>query len=56
VSFLLYVIGFVVFITGLAWLATIAGIPQAYILAAAALMLCAGIFAAAARARSEGSA
>ena len=32
-SFLLYLVGSVVLIAGLAWLATIAGLSQAYILA-----------------------
>ena len=38
-SLLLYLVGFVVFIAGLAWLATLAGISQTFILAGAALLL-----------------
>lgn len=49
-SFLLYVIGFVVFVTGLAWLATMAGISQAYILAGVVILLCIGLFTAVTRA------
>jgi hypothetical protein len=40
--FLLYAIGLVVLVTGLAWLATMAGIAQTYILAGAVVMLCVG--------------
>jgi hypothetical protein len=57
VSFLLYVIGFVVFVTGLAWLATMAGISQAYILAGVVILLCIGLFTAVTRAvASKGAA
>lgn len=42
-SFLLYLVGSVVFIAGLAWLATIAGLSQAYILAGAAILLVVGV-------------
>jgi hypothetical protein len=52
-SFLLYLIGSVVFITGTAWLATLAGISQAVVLGGALFLLAIAIFAAAARARSE---
>jgi hypothetical protein len=50
---LLYVIGFVVFVTGLAWLATLAGISQLYVLIGAALLFAAGVFTGAARAFSR---
>lgn len=45
-SLLLYVLGFIVIVTGLAWLATVAGISQAYILVAVAILLCVGAFTA----------
>lgn len=45
-SLLLYVLGFIVIVTGLAWLATVAGISQAYILVAVAILLCLGAFTA----------
>ena len=43
-NFLLYAIGFVVLVTGLAWIATVAGISQVYVLGGVALLLCAGLF------------
>ena len=46
-SFLLYLIGFVVFIAGLGWIATLAGVSQTYILAGAVILLAIGIFTAA---------
>lgn len=45
-SLLLYLLGFIVIVTGLAWLATVAGISQAYILGAVAILLCVGAFTA----------
>ena len=53
VSFLLYLVGFIVFIAGLAWLATTLGISQTYIMIGAVVLLGIGIFSAAARTRSE---
>jgi hypothetical protein len=53
VSFLLYAIGFVVFVTGLAWLATMAGISQGYVLIGASVLLCIGVFTAIARATAR---
>ena len=50
-SFLLYLVGFVVFISGLAWLATMAGISQTYIMIGATILLAIGIFTAATRTR-----
>lgn len=43
-SFLLYAVGFIVFVTGLAWLATIAGISQTYVTLGALFLLGLGIF------------
>jgi hypothetical protein len=50
-SFAQYLIGFIVFITGLAWLATLAGLSQAYIMIGAGILLGIGIFTAAMRTR-----
>ena len=52
-SFLLYFVGFVVFISGLAWVATLAGLSQSWILAGAALLLAIGVFTAVARTRES---
>lgn len=48
-SFLLYLVGFVVFISGLASIASLAGLSQAYILPGAAALLAVGVFTALAR-------
>ena len=53
VSFLLYIIGFIVFIAGLAWLATVLGISQTYIMIGAVILLGIGIFTAATRTRAK---
>jgi hypothetical protein len=42
-AFLLNLVGFIVFIAGAAWLATLCGVSQAYILASAAVMFCVAI-------------
>ena len=52
-SFLLYLVGFIVFIAGLGWLATLAGIAQTYIMAGALVLLGIGIFTAVARVRQR---
>jgi hypothetical protein len=52
-SFLLYLVGFVVFISGLAWVATMFGLSQAWILVGAALLLAVGVFTAIARTRES---
>ena len=49
VSFLLYLVGFIVFITGLAWLATTLGISQTYVMIGVVILLGIGVFGAAAR-------
>ena len=53
VSFLLYIIGFIVFIAGLAWLATVLGISQTYIMIGAVILLGIGIFTAATRTHAK---
>ena len=52
-SFLLYLIGFIVFIAGLAWLATVMGVSQTYIMIGAVILLGIGIFTAVSRTRSK---
>ena len=52
-SFLLYMIGFIVFIAGLAWLATVAGFPQVYVTIGALVLLGIGIFTAISRIREK---
>jgi len=51
-SFLLYLVGFIVFIAGLAWLATVLGASQTYIMIGAVILLGIGIFIAFAATRS----
>jgi len=52
-SFMLYIVGFIVFIAGLAWLATVMGVSQTYIMIGAVILLGIGIFTAATRTRSK---
>ena len=52
-SFLLYMIGFIVFIAGLAWLATAAGVSQVIVTIGAVLLLAVGLFTAIARMREK---
>ena len=52
-SFLLYIIGFIVFIAGLGWLATVMGVSQTYIVIAAVFMLGVGIITAVSRTRQK---
>ena len=52
-SFLLYIIGFIVFIAGLAWLATVVGASQTYIMIGAVILLGIGIFTAVSKTRSK---
>lgn len=50
-SFLLYFVGFIVFVAGLGWLATLAGIPQLWVVGGAVVLLVIGVFTAVSRAR-----
>jgi hypothetical protein len=52
-SFLLYLVGFVVFIAGLAWLATVAGMSQTYVMIGAVILLGIGIFTGVSRTRAK---
>lgn len=49
-SLLLYIVGLVVFVAGLAWVATLLGVAQAYVTIGAAILLAIGLAGAAARA------
>ena len=51
-SFLLYVVGFIVFIAGMGWIATLLGAPQAWIAAGALVLLAIGVFTAVSRSRA----
>jgi apolipoprotein N-acyltransferase len=53
VSFLLYFIGFIVFISGAAWLATLAGLAQTYVVSGALVLFVIAIFTAATRRREN---
>jgi hypothetical protein len=52
-SFVLYLIGFVIFIAGLAWGASVAGVPSLYIGIGAVILLGIGIFSAVGRTRTK---
>lgn len=52
-AFLLNLVGFVVFIAGLGWLATALGVSQAYILAGAGVLLAIGVVTAVAQGRDR---
>jgi len=52
-SFLLYFVGFIVFIAGLGWLATLAGLSQGVVASAALVLLAIGVFTAISRARER---
>lgn len=51
-AFLLYFVGFIVFIAGMGWIATLIGIPQLYIVPAALALLGVGLFTALSRSRA----
>ncbi len=52
-AFLLYFLGLVVVISGLAWIATLAGFAQIYVSAAAMALLAVGVLLDVANTRSE---
>ena len=52
-SFLLYIVGFIVLIAGLACIATLLGISQTYIMIGAGLLLGVGLLTAAMQARAR---
>jgi len=52
-SFALYIVGFVIFIAGLAWAASLAGVSATYIGVGVVILLGIGIFSAVGRTRSK---
>ncbi|MDH6594806.1 hypothetical protein M2165_004695 [Variovorax sp. TBS-050B] len=52
-SFALYMIGFLLFLAGVAWGASVAGVPTLYIGIGALILLGIGIFSAVSRTRSK---
>jgi len=52
-SFALYMLGFLIVIVGLAWGATVAGVPQIYIMIGAVVLLGLGIVSAVKRTRPK---
>ncbi|CAN5717651.1 hypothetical protein BH11PSE7_BH11PSE7_03380 [soil metagenome] len=52
-SFALYMVGFIIFLAGIIWGASVAGVPQLYIGIGALIILGIGIFSAVARTRSK---
>jgi NADH:ubiquinone oxidoreductase subunit 6 (subunit J) len=52
-SFALYMLGFLIFIAGLAWAAMVAGVPQLYIIIGAVILLGLGIVMAVSRTRAK---
>lgn len=52
-SFALYIIGFLIFVAGLAWAASTAGVPNLYISIGAVILLGIGIFTAVGKTRSK---
>jgi hypothetical protein len=52
-SFVLYMIGFIIFLAGLVWGAVIAGVPNLYIAIGALVLLGAGIFSGVGKTRSK---
>ena len=52
-AFLLYITGFIVFIAGMGWLATVMGVSQTYIMIGAVILLGIGIITAVSRTRQK---
>ncbi|HET9644541.1 MAG TPA: hypothetical protein VFP68_14580 [Burkholderiaceae bacterium] len=52
-SFALYLIGFLIFLAGVAWGLTVIGIPQTYVMIAVVILLGIGIFTGASKTRSK---
>lgn len=52
-SFGLYMLGFIVFLTGVAWAAVVAGVPQLYIIIGVVILLGLGILSAVKRTRPK---
>jgi poly(A) polymerase Pap1 len=52
-SFALYLIGFVIFIAGVAWGLIVAGVPQLYVIIASVILLGLGILTGVTRTRAK---
>ena len=52
-SFTLYMIGFLIFIAGVAWACVVAGVPQLYIIIGAVILFGIGILTAVSRTRAK---
>lgn len=52
-SFALYLLGFAIFIGGVAWALIVAGVPQTYVLIGAVILLGIGIFTGVTRTRGK---
>lgn len=52
-SFVLYMVGFLIFLGGIAWAAIVAGVPQLYVMIGAVILLGLGIFTAVSRTRAK---
>lgn len=52
-TFLLYAVGFIVLVSGFAWLATVVGIAPTYVMVGAAILLALGLVTAATRRRAR---
>lgn len=52
-TFLLYAVGFIVLVSGFAWLATVVGVAPIYVMTGAVLLLALGLFTAATRRRAR---
>ena len=53
-SFAVYMIGFIIFMSGLVWAAVVAGVPQLYIGIGVLIVLVIGIFTAVRKTRAKG--
>lgn len=54
-SFAIYLVGYLIFIGGIAWALVTAGVPQLYVAIATVILLGLGIFTGAARTRGKDS-
>lgn len=52
-SFALYLVGFLVFIGGVAWALTVAGVPQLYIIIGCVILVGLGIFTGVSKTRTK---
>lgn len=52
-SFAIYMIGFLIFIAGIAWACVVAGVPQLYIMIGTVILLGLGILTAVSRTRAK---